>query len=481
MQYKGFIGPSYQSASYMADNERCVNFYPEPNESASAPSPYCLLPTPGYSTLATTAQAPGRGAFYVLGRYFFVVGFALQEMNLTTYAVTQRGTVASDGNPVTFCSNGAAGHQLGLTSGNTFYVLDLNSNAFSIISLSYGATMCDYLDGYALVLDAATSTLQISALDDFTTFSATQVAQPTASLDWVAMKVCNRLIYLIGTGTGEVWWNAGTAPFPFAPIQEAFMQQGIGAPYSMALLETEGPGTLLWVTQNLQGRGEVVRTNGYTPGRVSTHAIETAVQGYSTIADMLGSAYQENGHQFYVMTAPTGGQTFAYDVNTSLWHERAYWSQSQAQYLPSRALWFAATSTINLALDIQQGMVYQQSTALTTDVDGSVIRRMRQAPRLSNAQQRFTVQKLQVLMDVGQGLVTGQGSDPTMMLSCSRNGGKTFGPEMWTSAGPIGDFETRVFWGPLGQATHFVPRFVMTDPVPWRLVDCDVNLTAGLN
>ena len=100
MNYPGFIGPSYQSASYMADNERCVNFYPEPNESPAAPSPYVLRPTPGFSSLASVVQAPIRGSFYVEGRCFFVAGFALYELNLTTSATTQLGSVAADSNPV---------------------------------------------------------------------------------------------------------------------------------------------------------------------------------------------------------------------------------------------------------------------------------------------------------------------------------------------------------------------------------------------
>ena len=82
--------------------------------------------------------------------------------------------------------------------------------------------MGDFLDGFFLALDASTSTLRISALEDGTTWDPAQVAQRNAGADrWVAMKVCNRLIYLLGQQTSEVWWNDGGSPFPFSPIQEA--------------------------------------------------------------------------------------------------------------------------------------------------------------------------------------------------------------------------------------------------------------------
>ena len=116
MEYPGFLGPAYQAAAYMADNERCVNLFAEPVESPRGATPGALLQTPGFSTLVTVSQSPIRGIFSQSGRVFFVAGFAFYEM-IGGVATALMGTVVQDANPVTFCSNGDAGHQLFITSG----------------------------------------------------------------------------------------------------------------------------------------------------------------------------------------------------------------------------------------------------------------------------------------------------------------------------------------------------------------------------
>ena len=465
----------------MADNERAINWFMEPMESPTTPAPWVLLPTPGFTQIANVPQAPIRGMFSQNGRVFFVAGFAFYEMDPVTYVTTLRGSVAADGNPVTMCSNGDAGGQLFLTSAGVGYLFDLNTSAFTTV-LASGATMGDYLDGYFLALDATTSTFRISNLLDGSTWNPAQVAQRTAGADrWVAMKVCNRLIYLIGEQTSEVWWNAGTFPFPFQPIQEAFMQQGTTAPWSLAVITTDAVGSLCWVTGNAQGRGMVVRTNGYVPGRISNHALEFAIENYADIEDALACCYQEQGHSFYVLTFPTGDQTWAFDTNTSLWHERAYWDVDESSYHAQHPIWFCSTTTQNLAGDRDSGRVHVMSQASSLDEYGSLIRRMRQPPRLSAEQKRFVVNSFQIVLDVGLGLVTGQGSDPQLMLRVSMDGGRVFGNERWVSGGKIGAFSTRARWTRLGQGRNFVPQVVVSDPIPWRLVEALVDVSVGVS
>ncbi|MFE1676613.1 hypothetical protein ACFMJE_18460, partial [Acinetobacter baumannii] len=67
----------------------------------------------------------------------------------------------------------------------------------------------------------------------------------------------------------------------------------------------------------------VYRAVGYTGKRISTHAIEYAIQSYSTITDAIAFTYQQEGHSFYVLTFPTADKTWVFDVSTELWHERA--------------------------------------------------------------------------------------------------------------------------------------------------------------
>lgn len=472
--YPGFVGPSYQSQSYMADAERCINRFPEKNESETAPTPWALLQCPGFGLVVAPTQNFGAGMFSESGRTFFVTGFTLYELTAGDVA-TVRGVIARDANPVTFMTNGAAGHQLGLTSGNQFYVLDLNTNVFTTPTV-LGATMCGFLDGFGIILDAASSTMQVTAFENFNSIDLGNIQQRTDGSDpWKALYVVNRLIYLLGEHTSEVWYDAGTAPFPFASIQEAFMQQGTAATFSGARLGT----SLIWLSHNEQGRGQIVSATGYTPGRVSTHAIEASIATYGDLSDAVAFSYQENGHTFHVLTFPSAERTWVFDQATGLFHERLYWDTRQAQWLAYRPMFFCSDLTRNLVQDRLTGAIYRMSTSLFTDVDGAAIRRLRQPPRLSFDQKRFTTHAIQLVMDVGQGVQSGQGSDPQIMRQTSKDGGQTWGNEQWASSGAIGAFDTRVRWTQCGQARNRVDRFIDTDPVPSRWVDALIDVSVG--
>jgi hypothetical protein len=457
----------------MADAERLINRFVEMNESQTAPTPGALLQCPGFELIVAPPANFGAGMFSESGRTFFVTGFTLYELNADNTA-TARGVVARNNNPVTFMSNGDGGHQLGLTSGDQFYVLDLTTNTFTTV-LTSGATMCGFLDGFGAILDASTSTLHVTAFEDFTSISSAILQRTSGSDPWKALYVVNRLIYLLGEHTSDVLWDAGTAPFPFAPIQEAFMQQGTAASFSGARLGT----SLLWLSHNEQGRGQIVSATGYAPGRISTHAVEASIETYGDLSDAVAFSYQENGHTFYVLTFPKAERTWVFDQSTGLFHERLYWNTTTADWLAYRPMFFASDLTRNLVQDRITGAIYRMSTTLFMDVDGAAIRRLRQPPRISFDQKRFTTHAIQLVMDVGQGLQTGQGSDPQIMRQTSKDGGQTWGNEQWASAGPIGAYDTRVRWTQCGQARNRVDRFIDTDPVPSRWVDALIDVTVG--
>lgn len=53
-----FIGPSYQSRSLTLDAQRCVNLYPEVDESEQGKTVAALIGTPGLQFLT---NVPGQG------------------------------------------------------------------------------------------------------------------------------------------------------------------------------------------------------------------------------------------------------------------------------------------------------------------------------------------------------------------------------------------------------------------------------------
>ena len=380
-------------------------------------------------------------------------------------------TIVDDGGRVEFCSSGDAGEQLLFVSGNFAYCYDFEGNVLAPVV--EGANVGGFIDSYFVVLDATQSALKVSESFDGFTWDPTQVYQRSRAGDkWLSMAVTSNNIWLIGTQTGEVWVGTGDADSRFTPYTPVFIETGVIA--SDTMIRVSGD-TMMWVAQDKDGAGYVVRTNGYAPEKVSTIAVDYAIQHLSTISDGAAFSYQQEGHTFYVVSFPAAQQTWVFDLSTGEWHRRGYWDPNVGfqVYRPQcHAFAFGGIHGLGLNLvgDRQSGRIASFDTHVATDMDGAVIRRMRQCPHLADRDQEVTFDRLQMDMDVGEGLAVGQGSDPTMMLIYSNDGGNNWGKELWRSAGKQGNHRIQVVWSRLGTAKNRVFRLVVTDPVPWRLV-----------
>lgn len=393
-----------------------------------------------------------------------------------TTNTTGTAVVLNDGLPVTFCSSGDAGGQLFFVSGGTGYCYDLRTDVLAPVIT--GANASGFIDSYFVCLDANTSTLKVSESFNGFLWDATQVYQRARAGDkWLSMAVTSNEIWLIGSQTGEVWTGTGNDEARFTPYTPVFLETGIIATASMVRVA----GSLMWVAQDKDGAGYVVRTSGYQPQRVSTIAVDYSIQRLQTIADGYAFSYQMDGHAFYVLTFPTDQTTWVYDLGTNEWHRRGYWDSAAMTYVAYRPQCYTFAFGglgfgTNLVGDRSSGRVCRMLTDAGVDVDGSVIRRLRQAPHVVDRDQEMTFDRLQMDMDVGLGLSAGQGSDPTMMLSYSNDGGLTWGKELWRSAGRQGERRIQVAWSRLGTAKLRVFRLVVSDPVPWRLVGAWLEL-----
>lgn len=98
----------------------------------------------------------------------------------------------------------------------------------------------------------------------------------------------------------------------------------------------------------------------------------------------------------------------------------------------------------------------------------------------SENNRRMFISNLEVLCDTGIGLNEGQGVDPQVMRSISRDGGHTWGIEKWRSAGAMGNYNTRVRWiGSNGSYRNGVAKIVVTDPVDWQFLKVMADIEEG--
>lgn len=479
--YQGFIGGSDVTQSALANGERTINWYVERAQSPGATHQFSLYPSPGVASIVSAVESPGRAHVFEDGREFAVIGGTFYELDLDGN-LTSRGTVAVDSHPATISTNGDGGGQLFLTSGNNGYVFTLSSNVFAQVRTG-ATTMGAHLDGYFLALDAATSTLFLSDLLDGTTWDPTQFAQRSIGSDpWVSMKVLGRYIWLFGEKTTEVWYNAGAFPFPFAPHPSGLVPFGIVAPFSATVVS----GSLYWLAATAHGAGHVVQTQGFSPTVISTFGQRVSTDAYAERADAIGDTYEDLGHTFYVLTFPTADATWCYDATEALqlpqsmrWTERGTWISEENRYESWRPLYHAVAFGEHRMLDNATGTIYRMSAALGSDVDSRPIRRVRRPPALYQDGRRVFVPEFSVQVEPGLGLATGQGVDPRMGLRISKDGGKTWGPERYRSAGALGVYDQRMVWHRNGAGRRWMPEIVVSDPVPWRVLGATARISAA--
>lgn len=462
-----FLGGSYTSQSLRADAERTVNFYPEFIESKDGASPVVLYPTPGYELCATFPTSPHRGQAAFDGRVFAVSGAVLYEL-FSDCSFIARGAVATDAanSPATFSTNGDIASQVFVTAGGNGYILNLTTNALTLV-LTGTADFGGFVDGYFVALDSGTSTLMWSNYGTGLTWDALDVAQRnTASDPWVSMLVMNREVRLFGQETSEAYRSTESTDDTFQPVPGSLVTEGVAGPYSSVALADQ---SVIWLSANKLGTGVFMRAAGYVPVRISTHAVETAVQAYTQTSDAVAWSYQDQGHTFYAINFPTMDATWVYDTTTGVWHERGWWDSASMKYLAARAQSHCYAFGKHLVGDRLSGSVYEQKVSYYTDMADAPLRRLRQGPHLSGQQRSFFANTAELLCDVGIGRAACP--DPQVMLQWSKDGGNTWSNEHWASAGLVGEYGTRVRWRRIGEARDRIFKVVVSDPVPWRLVD----------
>lgn len=461
-----FLGGSGTQRSVTVNAERTVNLYPALTPDGK--SPMALYGTPGLTRFATMTAGAGRGLHVAAGRLFAAVGQVLYEINGGGVA-TSRGTLRTVAGPVSMADNG---QHLVMVDGAYGYRLTLADNTFATLTAAEWsqATHVAFHDGYFVINQAATGQFVITELYG-TTIDPLDFATAEGSPDdTVSLLVDHRELWLFGEETTEVWYNSGAADFPFARLDGAFIEQGCAAAFSPAKMDN----AVYWLSRDRNGHGHVMRAQGYQPQIVSTRSVEHAIQGYSTIADARGYTYQQDGHSFYVLTFPAADATWVYDASTQLWHERAYWDGVEHRH---RGECYAFAFGKNLVLDHSNGRIYELDLDAYTD-DGTTIRALRRTQHQHAQGARLFWSLLQVDAETGVGLVSGQGSDPQIMLRWSDDGGRTWSSEHWRSLGKIGEYRTRAIWRRLGQSRDRVYELVITDPVKRVLVDAWADVEA---
>jgi hypothetical protein len=316
-------GGAYQARGNIANYLVCENLFPEINPPEdSPPVPVTHYPREGLAPLAAPpTPGAGRGVFATSnGALYAVVGDTVYSISPLNWSFTAIGTVYNIETPVSLADNGTSAVIVdGTTNG---YVITLANNAFAALvdgtGTFVGATRVDFSDTY-LAFNAPGTNEWYLTLSNQVVFNALVQANKDSKPDEIVTLAFNlRQAWLIGATSSEIWYLAGSTPFPYQEWPNIFVPYGCAAPYSLVQADV----CLFWISRNEQGQALAVQTKGYGVIAISTRALEYEWSTYSTVADAIGRTFQQAGHTFIIFDFPTANASWGYDLSTKQWHRR---------------------------------------------------------------------------------------------------------------------------------------------------------------
>jgi len=436
-------GGSLQGRSSASASQEVINLFQERGQDER--SEPILVGIHGGTVFCTPEDGEVRG-LYAHGSYLYAV------VNGSFYRIQANGNaqkvagIGSSSGPVKITDNG---NQIIIADGGPLKVWDIATSTMTAAS-SPGTSVADFIDGYIVYINDGTGQFNYSELYDATDLPALNFSTAEgAPDDLVSLIVDRREIWLLGERTTEVWYNAGGVDNLFQRFQSGFQQMGCAAKHSVARLDN----AVAWLGVNEYGSPVPVISRQYAPEHLTARDPQVAYQisTYSRVDDAIGYSYRFEGHEFYVLTFPSEGVTWCYDITEGEWHRRAHEIDDE---FPSRERFncHAYAFGKHFVGDFENGKIYQLSSRVYT-LDGEIIPNVLTTQGMKDADEdRVHVRLVQLTGEEGVG--------GDVALSYSRDGGHTFTNERVASFGAVGNYKARAIWRKFSSGRDWVFRFI---------------------
>lgn len=276
----------------------------------------------------------------------------------------------------------------------------------------------------------------------------------------------------MGPLTIEVWQDTGqsilpsgsVSPFPLT--RSNVIPVGLIGPWAVAGTSDEWDRPLLFVASDYTVR----MLDGYTPKIVSTNDVSSDI--YEQRANPAGyHAYVYVSGPNAVWNISTDAWTWSYNLTTQAWSKRQSYLQSRW-----RVAWTAQAFEKWLGQDLLSQDI-QEISAAYQDEAGQPLIAIAQSGSLKEFPTGMRVPRAFFDFTVGLGSVTGEstigvetsGTNPSVEISWSHDGGASWANPLKRSLGRQGEFRKLVQVNNLGRTSHHGIRFQwsVVDPVPF--------------
>lgn len=367
-------------------------------------------------------------------------------------------------NLVSFADNGvslvmANGKKMATTTGTSLTTI---ADTDAPIKVTHVA----YLDSYILAINQADEKMYYSNVSDPTAWEPLDLVSAEGLPDnLVAMAVQYREIHLFGKDSLEVFFDDGSTPF--IRLSGGFIERGCSAPYSVA----KANNTMFWLDNDKR----VVQLEGRTPKILST-PFDKLIAGFSTVSDAQGLNLTIDGRHFYILTFPTQNITLCYDYFLDTWSRLGQWNSSTNVF--DRWIGNVYGKSLDWNLDLigswKDGKIYKIDSTSYVDANSGFLTMLRSTGHINHGTSRWKLSgRLTLRFKRGEGA---GGTDPLVLVRYRDNGSIQWSNYLEGSLGQLGDTEFFVTFEPMGTYKTRQYEIVMSDTVPFVLVDAEEDV-----
>lgn len=403
-----------------AGSARLINAYAE-QQGADGKAPLAVLPCPGMVSCVTITDTPNRGNIFLddLDCGYAIHSSGVYKFTLVTLepfvlSATRIGTLPG-ADQVQMSRNQADPVQISIHCAlGEYYIESDVVKKVPADTFTTDPVTQEYVGGYT-VYGETSGRFDFSAINDCASVDALDFATAEQYADKLTrIKADGSDMFVFSRTSIEPWRVTTDADLPFQLIGGSVAKKGLVA--ANAVVSSDN--TLMF-----PGSDNIAyRFQGYTPQRISTHAIERYFEADSDRENITSLAYTFEGHSFSAWTGDV--YTVSFDAATSSWHNRESYANG--------GKWRARNAIIawgkTIVGDNQTGQLFYFDKDTYTEGEGVMIWGMDTPFVHAVGGNGGIVDSLTIDVATGVGTLNASddGFDPILMLSWSVDGGNTF-------------------------------------------------------
>lgn len=454
------VGQSYEHRSEAFSVQKTMNLIPQVELAGAAES--SLTSWPGSKSFYS-ASGVNRGMTVFDNELYKVTDNTLYKISSAGVA-TSLGTITG-ANRCIFANDGT---NLIITTGGDGY--QLTGTTLTQISDSdfQNGNSVTYLN-QQMIFDGNGGQFQVSDVGDPDSLQPNNFATAeSAPDDTIRVYAFREQLYIFGERTVETWYNSVTGNPPFARVQNATMQVGLGAVHTVDSTDS--------FCYFLGDDRRVYRFSATQPQNITSIAISHQLDILGDISDAIGGVVRIEGQSFYILSIPSGNKTFAFNEESSAWFELStgadedrYIGESYVEVYGKRLIADKASGGV-LELDLDT-FTDNGEVRIFERVFGPINGTSLQAPG-----ERILMSWVDIIMQMGAGIITGQGENPQLMVSASFDGGKSFTNEDDVLIGRQGEGRIKARWDHTESFYDCFVKVRCSDPVFLSMFSASIGL-----